>query len=233
MDYGEALNKIESLDNGSELISAIKARIDGILDEKRRAISSSSSSSDRASQLETIVEQIFTLTGAQGNDPVSRAKAFTTKYNSLLSESTNNQKTISNLETAKNAAEQAKQLAETKLIEADRSIKITEAAIASKANPTVLKKLLTDSSLALELSTGEDNTSQVLVVNGDTKLPLNEYAQSNWADFIPSLFPSNGSVPPKPPTTLPSGSPGGKPQPTDPVRDYIAAAGYGLKKAQS
>ncbi|MGL5923624.1 hypothetical protein [Chroococcidiopsis sp.] len=229
MDYAEALRQIESLENGNELISAIKGRVDGILEEKRRAVSSSSTERDRASQLENIVDQIFKLTGAEGDNPVAKTQSFTTKYNSLLSESSNNQKTISALEAAKNAAEQAKNEAETKLIEADRNIKVTEAAIASKANPNVLKKLLTDNQLSLEVS-GEDNSKQVLVVNGDTKLPLTEFAQSNWADFLPSLFPSSGSTPPKPPSPLPGGSPGGqKKENPDPVKSYIAASGFGLK----
>lgn len=231
MDYGEALSKIESLENGSELISAIKSRVEGILDEKRRAVTTSNTERDRASQYENLVNQIFALTGAEGDNPVAKTQAFTTKFNSLLSESTNNQKTISSLEAAKNAAEQAKNEAETKLIEADRNIKVTEAAIASKANPNVLKKLLTDNQLSLEVSTAEDNSKQVLVVNGETKLSLADYAQANWADFIPSLFPSSGSTPPKPQTTLPSGSPNGKQEKSDPVKQYIAAAGYGLKKA--
>ncbi|MGL5926363.1 hypothetical protein [Chroococcidiopsis sp.] len=230
MDYAEALRQIESLENGNELISAIKGRVDGILEEKRRAVSSSSTERDRASQLENIVDQIFKLTGAEGDNPVAKTQSFTNKYNSLLSESNNNQKTISSLEAAKNAAEQAKNEAETKLIEADRNIKVTEAAIASKANPNVLKKLLTDNQLSLEVSTAEDNSKQVLVVKGEEKLPLTEFAQSNWADFLPSLFPSSGSTPPKPPSVLPGGSPGGqKKENPDPVKSYIAASGYGLK----
>ncbi len=230
MDYGEALNKIESLENGSEIINAIKSRVEGVLNEKRTAVTLSNTERDRASQLENIVDQIFKLAGAEGDNPVAKTQSFTTKYNSLLSESSTNQKTISALESAKNAAEQAKSEAETKLIEADRSIKVTEAAIASKANPNVLKKLLTDNQLSLEVSTSEDNSKQVLVVNGDTKLPLTEFAQNNWADFLPSLFPANGSRQPLPPSILPGGSPGGqKKEEKDPVKSYIAASGFGLK----
>lgn len=232
MDYAEALRQIESLENGSELISAIKGRVDGILDEKRRAVTSSTTERDRASQYENIVDQIFKLAGAEGDNPVAKTQAFTTKYNSLLSESSNNQKTISALESAKNAAEQAKTEAETKLIEADRSIKVTEAAIASKANPKVLKKLLSDGELDLLVQAAEDNSTQVLVVKGEEKLPLTEFAQSNWADFLPSLFPSGVTTPPRPPSQLPGGSPGGqKKEEKDPVKSYIAGAGYGLKKA--
>ncbi|MGL5795663.1 MAG: hypothetical protein ACRC06_14940, partial [Waterburya sp.] len=62
MDYADALRQIESLENGNELVSAIKGRVDGILEEKRRAVSSSSTERDRASQLENIVDQIFKLT---------------------------------------------------------------------------------------------------------------------------------------------------------------------------
>lgn len=231
MDYGEALNKIESLENGSELISAIKSRVEGILEEKRRAVSTSNTERDRASQLENLVNEIFTLTGAEGDNPVAKTQAFTNKFKSLLSESSNNQKTISALEAAKNAAEQAKTEAETKLIEADRNIKVTEAAIASKANPNVLKKLLTDSGLSIEVSTKEGGGKEVLVLKGEEKLILSEYAQANWADFLPSLFPTNGSTPPKPPSPLPGGSPGGKQEKSYPVKQYIAAAGYGLKKS--
>lgn len=232
MDYADALRQIESLENGSELISAIKGRVDGILDEKRRAVTSSSTERDRASQLENIVDQIFKLTGAEGDNPVAKTQSFTTKYNSLLSESSNNQKTISALESAKNAAEQAKNEAETKLIEADRNIKVTEAAIASKANPNVLKKLLSDGELDLLVQAAEDNSTQVLVVKGEEKLPLTEFAQSNWADFIPSLFPTSGTfASPKPPSPLPGGSPGGQKKEENLAKSYIAGAGYGPRKA--
>lgn len=53
MDYSEALSQIERLENGSLLVSAIKSRVDGILDEKRRAVSASNSERDRASTLES------------------------------------------------------------------------------------------------------------------------------------------------------------------------------------
>lgn len=230
MDYAEALSQIERLENGSLLVNAIKSRVDGILDEKRRAVSASNSERDRASTLESSFIELAKLLNAEGENVETKAKSILTKITGITTESINNQKTITNLEAAKNAAETKAQEVEEKLKRADRSNQITEAAIAAAANPTVLKKLVSDSDIQLEITQAEDKTTQVLVVQGESKLPLNEFASTNWADFVPSLFPS--STPPvKPPTTLPSGSPNGKGEKRNPVNDYVVGAGFGLKKA--
>lgn len=228
MDYAEALSQIERLENGSLLVNAIKSRVDGILDEKRRAVSASSSERDRASTLESSFIELAKLLNAEGENVESKAKSILTKITGITTESANNQKTITNLEAAKNAAEAKAQEVEEKLRRADRSNQITEAAITAAANPTVLKKLVSDSDIQLEISQAEDKTTQVLVVQGESKLPLNEFASANWADFVPSLFPSS-TPPSKPPTTLPSGSPNGKGEKRNPVNDYVIGAGFGLK----
>lgn len=229
MDYAEALSQIERLENGSLLINAIKSRVDGILDEKRRAVSASNSERDRASTLESSFIELAKLLNAEGDTIETKAKSILTKITGITTESVNNQKTITNLEAAKNAAEAKAQEVEEKLRRADRSNQITEAAIAAAANPTVLKKLVSDSDIQIEITQAEDKTTQVLVVSGESKLPLSEFASTNWADFVPSLFPSS-TPPPKPPTTLPSGSPNGKGEKRNPVNDYVVGAGFGLKK---
>ena len=228
MDYAEALSQIERLENGSLLANAIKSRVEGILDEKRRAVSASELERDRASILESSFVELSRLLNAEGENVEAKAKSILTKIAGITTESVNNQKAITNLESAKNAAETKAAEVEEKLRKADRSNKITEAAIAASANPNVLKKLVIDSDLQLEISQAEDKTTQVLVIQGESKLPLNEFASTNWADFVPSLFPSS-TPPPKPPTTLPSGAPNGKGEKRNPVNDYVVGAGFGLK----
>ena len=108
-------------------------------------------------------------------------------------------------------------------------MQVTDAAIASGANPNVLRMLVGDSDVGFEIASGDDS-KQVLVVKGEEKKPISEYASANWADFVPSLFPQSSE--PKPPSgNLPGGTPNGKPEQKDLVKNYIASAGFGLKKS--
>lgn len=228
MDYAEALTWIERQDGGSDVLKAIKFRVDAILEEKRRTTQERDTSSSRVSSLESLVEHLTKLAGGEGDNPEARIKSATDKISALSAELETVKKTLTETETAKNTAESSKSELEQKLVKQQRLMQVTDAAIASGANPNVLRMLVGDSDVGFEIASGDDS-KQVLVVKGEEKKPISEYAAAYWADFVPSLFPeSNDTNSTK--ATLPSGSPNGQPDKKDLVKNYIASAGFGLKK---
>lgn len=228
MDYAEALTWIEKQEGGSEILKAIKSRVDGILDEKRRATKERDTSSTRISSLESLVEHLTKLAGGEGDNPEARIKSATDKISALSLEVETIRKTLADTETANLAAESSKSELEQRLAKQERLILVTDAAIASGANRNVLRMLVGDSDVSFEITSG-DNSKQVLIVKGDEKKPISEYAAAYWADFVPSLFPSTTDSKP-PAANLPSGTPNGKPEQKDLVKNYIASAGFGLNK---
>lgn len=230
MDYAEALSWIEKQEGGSDALKAIKSRVDGILDEKRRASKERDTASDRITSLESLVEHLTKLAGAEGDNPETRIKSATDKIVALSAQLENTKKTLADTETAKTTAESAKIELEQKLTRQERLMQVTDAAIASGANPTVLRYLVGDTDVSFEITSSDDG-KQVLVVKGEEKKPIQEFAQANWSDFLPSLFLS-APPPTKPESKLPGGSPNSKPDQKDPVKNYVAQAGFtGPKKS--
>lgn len=231
MDYAEALSWIEKQEGGADVLKAIKGRVDGILDEKRNATRASQQAESRISSLESLAEHLARLAGAEGDDPEARFKSASAKVSALAAELESVKKSLGETESAKVAAETARGEFEQKLRSAESNLKITDAAIASGANPNVLRTLISDSTVTFEINSDSDGSKKVLVVQGEEKKPIQEFAQANWSDFLPSLFPSsNAPAAPKSESRLPGGNPSGQSSEKDPVKDYIAQAGFGLKK---
>lgn len=231
MDYQEALSLIKKQENGTEIISAVKAHVEGLLGEKFKALETSRTAQARAESLESLVESVLKLTGAEGENPEERIKSLSVKVSTLTGELENNKKIISDLESGKSTAETARNEIEQKLKSQSRLLQVTDAAIAANANPNVLRMLTSDSDISFEVTSTESG-KQVLVIAGEEKKPIQEFALANWVDFIPSLFPNDAtpeSFSNK--TTLPSGSPSGKPEQKDFVQSYINSAGFGLRKS--
>lgn len=248
MDYAEALSWVEKQEGGADILKAIKTRVDGILEEKRRTTRDRDSQAERVSSLESLVEHLTKITGAEGDNPESRIKSASTKVLALTAEIESLKKTLSETEQAKQttiasseaaraeaeaklaALEAARAEAEAKFNRTEKDLRITDAAIASNANPNVLRTLIGDTPLSFEIASSDDGKKQVLVVQGEQKTPLTEFAHSNWTDFVPSLFPSSPQPPASPDSRLPSGNPNSKPDDQNPVRSYVKQAGFGPKK---
>lgn len=105
---------------------------------------------------------------------------------------------------------------QTQLADKDRTIAqmqregtISNISRLTKANPHVLKTLLNNQEADLSI---KDDKAYIKVGEGEP-IELTEYANSNWKDFTPSLFPGSNSTDPT--VTLPGGSSSGQ-QPKTP-----------------
>lgn len=216
MNYAEALKLIESSENGLELAEAIKSRVESVLEEKKNFNRRAEESNNRVQSLESLVEHLTKIAGAEGDDPEVRSKSASAKIQALGAQVEAQKLQIADLDKAKTTAERS-------AAEQARYLQITDAAIAASANPTVLRMLAQNDEVYEVQITGEGK--QVFVTKGETRLPVKEYAQVNWADFMPSLFPSestpSSSLSKPSPTQLPSGLPSSMPQNKDLVGDYI------------
>lgn len=72
---------------------------------------------------------------------------------------------------------------ESKVSELSRKLSLTEAASITGAKLSVLQKLASDNEIVIE-------DKKAYVSSDSGKIELNEYAKTNWEDFLPSLYPT-------------------------------------------
>lgn len=220
-----ALKKIEGADKLSETLEAEITKIEG---DRYKAIGDAQSKGRQLNELQQLLDSLD-LTGETATE---KAKGLTQKIKTLTEDYNKSQQQIKEFENIKQELENTKSEIEKQLAEERRRVQIRDAAFISKANARVLETIL-DSDALIEIVTAEDGSRQVMIVKGEDKKSLRDYATINAPDFLPSLFPDNvvPATPTNQPkqTSLPSGTPNAQGKtPVDPVKSYLASAGYGF-----
>jgi hypothetical protein len=174
MDYGAALTALSESDLAikGDVIAAIKAQVATVLEEKRVAVAN-------RDELKAVIAAIGDASGAAGESEVERAKDAAAKIKALNDALAASAKQVDTLTTEKATLEAAQSALLTKTT-------LQDVAAKTGANPSVLAKLITDTS--------------AVKIDGD-KVTIGDKEWADWiksddvAPFAPALIPATKNSP--------------------------------------
>ncbi len=172
MDYSEALKKISQMEEGADILAAIKAQTDSLTNDRK---SVSVKLADTKEKLNTITS----LLGVQGDSAEDLLKASKESLENLQSQVGESTKKIEeiNKENAKLKEDIAKK---------DKAVNLSRVAAIANIHPSVLEAVATDEEFEIR---GE----KVFVKEGEGDfVEFDEFAQKkdSWQPFLKVLTPS-------------------------------------------
>jgi chromosome segregation ATPase len=210
MDWKAAIALLKTLEGTSESIAALEGEISRLTNANFELVKDVRNASSKSKESETKLTDLLQILGAEGEDLKSRTASANDKIKTLQSENNKVSKEKTELE------EKYKTLDEERSLLKRRTI-INEAAVKSGAVADVLTQLTKD--IPLERIILEKDEVLLASEDGKSKTALKEYAQTEWAAFVPALFPKEPSS-----TRLPNGGTGGnKPNDVSPLQTYRAS----------
>lgn len=212
MRYTDALAAIQNSDlaNKDEVLSAISDEKSGLVGEIRTERQKKNAAIETAESLVGLVQ----VEGESFEDQAKNAKS---KVKTLIEQA-------AGWETEKADLTKERDDLKTAIARRDRTENLRTAADAAGANPTVLVRLIGDSEVPIAVN----EKKEVEVEVDGKKVPLREYAETNYSEFMAVLFPDEKSA-----RRLPTGKSqdGAKPQtPFDLMNKNRYPGPKGLKK---
>lgn len=181
--------------------SAIEDK-DGILEAINTRLQETEGLVTQVQSLQTNLDNILGLAGVTEGDLTQKLEKAQETINGLKNTETSYQQQL---------AERDKTIAKMQ-----QETLITEVSRLTNANSHVLKTLVTQNGNELLVKEGK-----AYVKNNDQEMELQAYAQDNWKDFVPSLFPNVESTTTSS-VTLPGGnSSGEQPKQTNVVDNFL------------
>lgn len=219
MNWQEVIAALKKIEGASGLADELQIEYQRVVDDRYKIIGDQQERGRKITELQNTLDAVMESAGVDGENLTAKATALTAKLKKLTDERDRLNTQLAEERTAKQALEATKQESDRLLNAERRRVQIRDAAAAARANPMVLETILSledNRELGLEVAAQEDGTRQVLVVRGEEKKPLRDFAQATLPDFLPSLFPVETAPPPTTPapreTRLPSGTPNSKTQ---------------------
>lgn len=202
MNWQEAIAALRKIEGTEGIANDLDAEYKRVVDDRYKAIGNEQRRGREIAELQATLDTMMESAGLEGENSTAKATALTAKLKKLTDERDKLNTQLAEERTAKQQLETSKQESDRLLAAERRRVQIRDAAAAVRANPKVLETILSledNRELGLELAPGEDGTQQVIVVRGDERKPLREFAQATMPDFLPSLFPAEPAPPATPP----------------------------------
>lgn len=222
MDFKAAIAKLKTLevDGAADLVSAIEGEVDRLSSKNFEVIGEKRTATTKLAALESALVAAGKALGIEG-DSEALLTDLEPKLKAAIAEATQ-------LKTEKQSLSTRLTDAESKAAKLERSTKVADIAAKAGVNSAVFERLLGDR--LDEIAIADDG-----VKVGDK--PLKEFVEGDdgLKPFASALFttetpaPGTGTNPPK----LPSGSPRGETEATDPVAGYMSKAYTGINKLKA
>lgn len=201
MDWKEAIASLRKLEGASESVNILEAEVNRLTNANFELVKDVRKETSKSKEAEGKLTDLLQLLGAEGEDLKAKAESANVKVKELQTE-------IDKATLEKTDLEAKYKTLSDEAIDLKRRNTIADAATKSGAIADVLATLVKD--IPVERIEIEKDGVVILSEDGKQRTGLKEYAESQWAAFVPALFPSNtghGSTS----SRLPSGSPSPNP----------------------
>lgn len=177
--YSKALEKISSLEDGEDLLAAIKNQHTEISEDRK-------STTQKLRKAESMLASVLDLMGVEGDKLTERTETAKAQIEKL-------QKSLGEKDASLKELEGVKTKLEQELSQKEKVVMINKVAALVEANPVVLEAIAKNEEFTIE-------GDKVMVKNGDDKpVEFSEYAEKQvaWKPFQDSLFPKSSPKIPK------------------------------------
>lgn len=207
MDWKQALTQIKSLEGAGLAATALETELNRLTNANFELTKDLRTANTKASDSSAKLTDLLTLLGAEGEDLKTQVEAASVKAKKLQAD-------IHQIHKEKTDIEEKYKTADEERNSLKRRTTIQEAAQKTGAAFDVLATLTKD--LPIESIAIDSDGVAVISQDGKEKKALREYAEANWAAFVPALFPAQKH-------NLPGGNPGGNKQEENLLATYRAS----------
>lgn len=213
MDWKSAIAHLKTLEGASEAVGILEGEVTRLTNANFGLVGEVRTANSKSKEAEGKLTDLLQLLGAEGEDLKAKADSANEKVKTLQSEN-------SKLAKEKGDIETKYQTLESEATGLKRRTLLADAATKSGAVADVLTTLAKD--IPVERIVIENDGVAIASEDGNQKTALKEYAQAQWAAFVPALFPSGTKQNNQ--TRLPGGTPnGGTTKEESPLKAYRAS----------
>lgn len=210
MEWKQAIAHLKAIEGASEAAGILESEVNRLTNANFELVKDVRRETSKSKDAEGKLTDLLHLLGAEGEDLKAKAESANTKAKTLQDDLDKALKEKGEIETKYTTLE-------GEAVGLKRRTLIQEAATKSGAVVDVLTTLAKD--LPVERIIIEGGGVAIASEDGKQKTALKEYAEQEWASFVPALFPTQSTSSNQ--QRLPGGSPNGEqPRQDSPLQTY-------------